>query len=325
MKTLFAFFMFACVFVQGLESRCLSQLAQDHSQPRLNSSPAPFRIGAKHLPNAIQIQSKVISGGQPEGEQAFRELQHLGVKTIVSVDGAKPQLELAKKYGLRYVHLPHGYDGIGVERSAELAKAVRDLEGPIYIHCHHGQHRSPAAAAVACISIGWVEPESALGILKLAGTNSDYRGLFAAVTGAHRIDDAVLDAMRVDFLEIAKLPPLAEAMVDLDGTYNRMKKVVNATETRTLPNQKSDLAHDALLMREHFKEMMRLESVSKQADAFRGMLKESEADAQILETEIRHWTRHASAGPVPRSVSNALERIRVNCSACHRQYRDSAR
>ena len=38
--------------------------------------------------------------------------------------------QLAKKYGMRYVHLPHGYDGIPEERIAELAKAVRDLPQP---------------------------------------------------------------------------------------------------------------------------------------------------------------------------------------------------
>jgi len=107
----------------------------------------PVKLNALHLPNAVHVHAKVISGGQPDGEAAFQELHRLGVKTVISVDGAAPDLELAKKYGLRYVHLPHGYDGIPEPRVQELAKAVRDLEGPIYIHCHHGKHRSPAAAA----------------------------------------------------------------------------------------------------------------------------------------------------------------------------------
>ena len=116
----------------------------------------PDKLGSEHLPNSYRVTEKMISGGQPDGEAGFRELRDLGVKTIVSVDGAKPDVELAKKYGLRYVHLPHGYDGISDVRLKELAKAVRDLPGTIYIHCHHGKHRSPAAAAAACVVVGTV-------------------------------------------------------------------------------------------------------------------------------------------------------------------------
>ncbi|HEX5033790.1 MAG TPA: hypothetical protein VFW62_04865, partial [bacterium] len=85
------------------------------------------KVAAKHLPNVVRVHSKVISGGLPEGDAGFKELQDLGVKTVISVDGARPDVDLAKKYGLRYVHLPHGYDGIPQSRLEELAKAVRDL------------------------------------------------------------------------------------------------------------------------------------------------------------------------------------------------------
>jgi len=82
--------------------------------------PAAFmhKLPAKHLPNAYRLHEKVISGGQPEGAEAFAELRALGVKTIVSVDGAKPDVELARTYGLRYVHLPIGYNGVPAERAS---------------------------------------------------------------------------------------------------------------------------------------------------------------------------------------------------------------
>src|SRR4029453_11584488 len=138
-------------------------------------SDIPQRIDSELLPNAYRLADKVISGGQPQGEAGFAELKNLGVRTIISVDGAKPDVELAKKFGLRYVHLPHGYDGVPDERVRELAKAVRDLPGPIYIHCHHGKHRSPTAATVACVAAGLLRPEAALTVLKTAGTSENYR------------------------------------------------------------------------------------------------------------------------------------------------------
>src|SRR5262245_50112426 len=125
----------------------------------------PQHLAAEHLPNPWRIHPKVISGGLPEGDAAFAELIALGVKTVISVDGAQPDVASARRFGLRYIHLPHGYDGVPPERMKELAKAVRDLPGPIYIHCHHGKHRSPAAAAVACVGAGLLAPSAAEPIL----------------------------------------------------------------------------------------------------------------------------------------------------------------
>lgn len=287
-----------------------------------NSNFEPRKLATEHLPNAIQIHDKVISGGQPDGEQAFHELRELGVKTIISVDGAKPEVELARKVGLRYVHLPHGYNGIPPERVAELAKAVRKLDGPIYIHCHHGKHRSPAAAAVACVSAGLIKPTSAMAILTLAGTNKNYRGLFQSVELARRLPDSLLDALQVNFRESAKLPPMAEGMVELEHTYDHLRQIA-ASGWQTLPDHPDlDPAYEALLLREHFTEMSRLEVVAKQPEAFRKMLKESESDAQQLEAAIRQWNRPGKSNTEPASIVGPFQRIGTSCANCHRQYRD---
>src|SRR5690606_5918477 len=140
---------------------------------------SPRRLATTHLPNAVQVHSRVISGGSPHGEEGYRELAELGVKTVISVDGATPDIETANRYGLRYVHLPHGYDGIPRERVEQLAKAVKELEGPIYIHCHHGKHRSPAAASVACIGAGLIDQQCAQQVLSVVGTGKNYRRLLA--------------------------------------------------------------------------------------------------------------------------------------------------
>src|SRR5687767_11422743 len=90
-------------------------------QPATPGSVKVGKIAARHLPNAVQLHAKVISGGSPDGEAGFAELKELGVQTLISVDGAKPDVKRAEKYGLRYVHLPHGYDGVPQQRAKELA------------------------------------------------------------------------------------------------------------------------------------------------------------------------------------------------------------
>src|SRR5690606_18255679 len=87
-------------------------------EENLTSAKAPKSETVASKPaieNIHPLTPQLISGGQPKGDAAFSQLAEMGVKTIVSVDGAKPDLELAKKHGLRYVHIPIGYDGVGAE------------------------------------------------------------------------------------------------------------------------------------------------------------------------------------------------------------------
>jgi protein tyrosine phosphatase (PTP) superfamily phosphohydrolase (DUF442 family) len=177
------------------------------------------------LPSAYWLCDKVISGGQPDGAAVFARLRALGVRTVISVDGARPDVDLAGERGIRYVHLPHGYDGIPADRHRELAQAVRQLPGPIYNHCHHGKHRSPAAAAVACVGAGLIQRPAAEAFLTLAGTGRQYRGLYDAVAQAQPLDAAILDAPDVAFQEVVPLPPIAEAMVAMQRSFDRLEQL----------------------------------------------------------------------------------------------------
>jgi protein tyrosine phosphatase (PTP) superfamily phosphohydrolase (DUF442 family) len=279
---------------------------------------APVKIPTNHLPNAFRIHDKVISGGQPDGDAAFLELLQLGVRTVISVDSARPDVATAAKFGLRYVHLPHGYDGIPEQRAWELAKAVRDLEGPIYIHCHHGHHRSPAAAAVACVSAGLIDPSAAAGILQAAGTSKNYRGLHQSAEAATRLDKTLLDALQAEFPETAKLPPLAEAMVEIEKTHDHLKTIAAAGWITPPDNPDLDPAHEALLLKEHFAELLRSEV--DQPSTFQGLLRESQRASEELESLLRE---SEGPSPVPREkLSAEFSRVSAHCTACHRQFRD---
>ncbi|HUG68092.1 MAG TPA: hypothetical protein VMM76_10080 [Pirellulaceae bacterium] len=63
------------------------------------ASGEPEKLPTEHLPNAVRVHDKVISGGLPAGDAAFAELRAMGVKTIISVDGAKPDVKTATKHG----------------------------------------------------------------------------------------------------------------------------------------------------------------------------------------------------------------------------------
>jgi hypothetical protein len=296
--------------------------AEDH--PRREARPLsslPAKIETQHLPNAIRIAPKVISGGLPEGDAGFAELESLGVKTIIDVDGIIPDVVGAKKHGMRYVHLPHGYDGIPEERVLELARAVRDLPGPIYIHCHHGMHRSPAAATAACVTAGLVDASQADDILELAGTGKSYIGLFRAAERARRADPAILDAIEADFPARAKLPKMAEAMVEIDDSFERMKQVAAADWKTPADHPDVDPPHEALLLRERFTELLRTDDVTHRPAEFRELLARSERLGERLEAALQSSRSQESLA----KAKAAFEQLAANCTACHKVYRDVPR
>ena len=186
------------------------------SDPAGAAHPFPAVPDPRALENGHIVTSKVISGAQPEGERSFRALQALGVRTILSVDGARPDVAGARRFGMTYVHLPIGYDGVDEAAGKAIAKALVELPGKIYVHCHHGKHRGPAAAAAA---IRALHPEcsaaDAVAYLKRAGTDPKYAGLFAAVERAPAIPAGGADQLP----EVASVPDLTKRMVEIDHTW----------------------------------------------------------------------------------------------------------
>jgi len=282
----------------------------------------PRKLDSRTVPNPVQVSPKVISGGLPVGEAAFETLVDWGVRTVISVDAAKPDVATAKRYGLRYVHLPHGYDGVPDDRVRELAKAVRELPGLIYIHCHHGKHRSPAAATVACVAAGMIPPVDGVEILKLAGTSEGYQGLYQSAGSAAPIPPAELDRIDVQFRETVAVPPIAEAMVQLGHVHDHLKQIA-AAGWRT-PKNHPDLAppHQALMLREHFTELLRTEEVRSQPLPFRRLLRRSEVDAEALHQLLVDWNPATNDSPPPKRVERLAKRIGEQCKACHVRYRD---
>ncbi len=282
----------------------------------------PLRLQTQYLPNVVRVHSKVLSGGLPEGEEAFDELVELGVRTIISVDGAIPDVGAAKKAGMAYVHLPHGYDGIPDERVNELAKAVRDLDGPIYIHCHHGKHRSPAATSVACVSAGLISPSRAVTVLEVAGTDPHYVGLYQSARNARPLATRALDELDADFKQQCDVPPLAEAMVQLSHTHDDLKRLSRSDWLTPAVHPDLDAVYVAVLLKEHFAELLRTEAVQNRPADFRLWLHQSRDAALKIEQALSQWSGASAEKIAPDVLQTCVKQIEVNCQSCHAKYRD---
>lgn len=277
------------------------------------------RLHHDGLPNAFQLHAKVISGGTPDGDAGFAQLKQIGVKTIISVDGARPDLETAEKHELRYVHLPHGYDGISTLHARTLAKAVTELAGPIYIHCHHGQHRSPAAAMVACIGAGLVEPGKGVAFLQAAGTSERYTGLHAAVNEARPFKQDDLDRLDFPFPKVTEVPPLAKAMVDLEVRFDNLMIASRSNWNVNAAHPDIDAAHEALMLKEHFAELLRTVPRGECSNEFREILRGSHEAASRMEAQLNRRPLTAETVSV---LSVAMTTLKADCRRCHASYRD---
>jgi hypothetical protein len=287
------------------------------SSPASSDIPVKIeRIATTHLPNSVRIHAKVISGGLPEGDAAFAELEQLGIKTVISVDGSKPDVLAAQRHGMRYVHLPHGYDGVPLERAKQLAKAIRDLPGPFYIHCHQGKHRSPAASAVACIGAGFITHEAARELLKVAGTGENYRGLFQSVGQATPLDASILDRLPAEFPATSEVPPLAEAMVGIEHLYDHLKLIEKAGWKSPSDHPALAPQHEALLLRENFEELLRTTELKDRGPKFEQLANDAHSFCLELERQLAQPTVDVVA------ASRHFATITANCKKCHEQYRD---
>jgi len=275
-------------------------------------SPDPPAEPAEHagLDNLLPVGDGLWSGSTPEGDEGFRSLQALGIRTIISVDGARPDVDRARQFGLRYVHVPLTYGGVTREQSLRLLRAASELPGPIYIHCHHGKHRGPTAAAVVqrCRSDVWTA-DDAVEFLHRAGTDQRYAGLYAAVREFERPGADELWTVSGDFPEAVPPQGMAAAMVEIDDVWDRLNQLQAAEWTKGVPL--------AVQLVEYFREAQRLPEARARSDAFRQLLTDAEFAVRDLETALR-------AGDGDRR-NTAIKRSATICTSCHREHRDISR
>ncbi len=306
---------------------------------------APNPVDLPGIHNLVAYQGDAArtgfwSGSAPEGDAGFESLAALGVRTVISVDGAVPEVARAKAHGLRYVHLPIGYDGFDDARRAELVRAVRDLPGPVYIHCHHGKHRSAGAAASIALALGWLTNEAALERMRVSRTAAGYRGLWACAREGRPMPAAEIDAASDAFPEATRPDDLVEAMVAIDLAVEHLKAIEKAGWR--VPDAHPDLVPAAEAGR--LADLLRLLdanaiSAARCVEPSGGSELESPAD------EVRRWIARdaAAAGELeaalaevgtPSSTSTSSEARRrarlsrafgvvtAGCGECHARHRD---
>lgn len=276
-------------------------------------------FSTEFLPNCLEVVPGIYSGGQPDGLKGFEQLSRMGVQTVISVDGARPDVQLAEQFDLRYVHLPHGYDGIEKHHAITLAKAVAKFDGPIYIHCHHGKHRSPAAAVVACIGLGKITVEQGQQFLRDAGTSEHYKGLYRSVAEAEVFDEQLLRQIQVDLPSVSPPSQIVEAMVAIEKHFDALVRF-DTNNWKPLPHHPDlDAAHESLLLMEQFTELLR--NHDSHDEKHESLLRQSNQSSQELHELLIQSSQLANPS-FDLKAGEHVNAIQRNCRACHSQFRD---
>ncbi|MBM3986241.1 MAG: hypothetical protein FJ296_11245 [Planctomycetes bacterium] len=277
---------------------------------------APGDLDLRELPGVQHYRRwspRIAQGAQPAGDEAFAALRAQGITTLLSVDGAMPDVARAAQHGLAYVHVPIGYDGLSPDEQAAITKAVADSPGPVFVHCHHGLHRGPAAAAIARIAADGVAPEQAVAGLKESGCSPTYQGLFRDVLAFRTPDAAAL--ARLGPLPSAVRPEgVRDAMIHINDRWDFLKASEGA-KWALLP-QFPDVtpAHEAAMLREGFREMARLDVARGHGEQFMAWT----ADAERHAGELEQALRAEAAG----QAGAAFAALKQTCNACHAAWRD---
>jgi len=286
----------ACAHVEPVEPRQGAAVMAKDSAPGIK--------------NMIHVTERIYSGSEPVGEEAFAALRERGVKTIVSADGKEPDVAMAKAYGMRYVHVPIGYDGVPDKAAAAAIRADAETDGNIYFHCHHGLHRGPALAAAAMQAETNCTPEETKRFLEMAGTSHDYHGLWASAEG---YDAARLSRLNVKLHETVSSGGMHDAMARIDRGWESVGACREAGWKAPARHPDIDPAHEALMLREAFREAARVDR-KKRTDEFDAWLKEAEEAAMDMHDELTVGNTTAAEA--------TFVRMKGECRRCHGKYRD---
>ena len=310
------FLLCGSLLIMSVSTACRSSLSTD-SRLVLN----PLTVDG--LENVYQYNERIYGGSGPHTADNFAELKQLGIGMVISVDGATPKVELAEAEGLQYVHIPIAYGGINRAARLQLVKAYSETSDRIYVHCHHGKHRGPAAIASMLVGVGELDAEEGNRVLQEVGTSKNYQELYKAVRNARVISqDELKDAEPL--VSMATVSDFTQAMAMMDVHWDHLKQIRKSGWVTTKEHPDIDPAHEALLLHEYFRELVRQDSEADYSAEDAALLEKFRyylGGALELSAELESGLRQ---GAESEYLEFKFQALKQSCVNCHEVYRNSS-
>ena len=223
---------------------------------------------------------------------------------------------------MRYVHVPIKYSGIRRAQLLRIAKTFRELEAPFYVHCFHGKHRGPAAAAVGRLVRDGASRTQALSEMRQwCGTAAKYAGLYHTIARTAMPTAAQTAALQWAFPSAHPLKGFRQAMITAPRGYDNLKALAKRNWTPDPEHPDLDAVNEATKLHELYAASTRLdECLSGPAD-LRGWLDESVSASDELLAALRAIP---TEGDAARERAHAqMKQVKARCAACHKKYRNN--
>jgi protein tyrosine phosphatase (PTP) superfamily phosphohydrolase (DUF442 family) len=275
----------------------------------LLAAPRAWAADGEILPHFAWRSDQIATGGRPEGDAAFEALRQKGISLVVNVDGAAPDLQAAKRHGLRYAHIPIGYDKLDADALSSMKRLLDENKDKMYVHCHHGVHRAPAFVATALRMLKMSTPEEAFALLKEAGASADYPGLWYSAV-EQPLED--IKPSKAALLERCEVSSMVEAMVRCDDAFDLLKAWAEGG-CKPMPKHPDFVAINA--MRTTVQALEDVRKLPEAADA---------AFSALLEASIKSGNDYIAVlgKGAATEFPAGFKGYQKSCAACHVKYRN---
>lgn len=290
------------------------------------------------LANVYALSASIVSGGEPLEDASFDHLAKWGVRTIISVDGKAPDVEAAEARGMRYVHIPLRYSGMTELQIAQVAKTFRELEPPFYVHCFHGVHRGPAAAALGRVVRDGASREQAMAEMRQwSRTAAKYEALYATIASADLPTPADSAACTFDFPSTKPAPAgLLSSMIELTRVHDDLKLVAKVAWMTDPTHPDIDAFRSAEQLAAYLRGANELPEVTDgPADQREWMNEAVVASSDLVEAlrilrdgpqvegkALEGVEREVALRVATSQADEAFGRVKDSCATCHAPYRN---
>ena len=110
------------------------------------------------MPSYKQFENEIFIGPQPT-EQDLAEAKQQGVHTVIDMrmlsETTNPNAQLVKNSGLNYVNIPVDKAALSVQQIDEFDAAIKQVDGPVLLHCATGVRAAMLLALSRARQNGW--------------------------------------------------------------------------------------------------------------------------------------------------------------------------
>ncbi len=113
------------------------------------------------LPNLHKVSENLYRGAQPTAE-GMKQLEKMGIKTVVNLRSGHSDRDEIKDTGLSYEHINMTTWNPKTEDVVRFLQIVTDSSRtPVFVHCKHGADRTGTVCAIYRIVLeGWSKDEA---------------------------------------------------------------------------------------------------------------------------------------------------------------------